>query len=137
MNILMLIRYIIPSLLIDMDEKLCKDLKRWKEIYRLTGSDYSAMAQLLWRIKEFRNLVIFRNRNDPAWQKERSETLGIKEMNASGNGVCRYRDWASFKYWFRAVEKYAPWVRYVHFGDLGACPILAESGMSEAEDCQS
>lgn len=63
MNILMLIRYIIPSLLIDMDEKLCKDLKRWKEIYRLTGSDYSAMSQLLWRIKEFRNLVIFRNRH--------------------------------------------------------------------------
>ena len=42
--------------------------------------------------------------NDPAWQKERSEILGIKEMNASGNGVCRYRDWASFKYWFRAVR---------------------------------
>lgn len=63
MNILMLIRYIIPSLMISMDEKLCKDLERWKEIHRLTGSDYSAMARLLWRNKEFRNLVIFRNRH--------------------------------------------------------------------------
>ena len=60
--------------------------------------------------------------NDPAWQKERSETLGIKEMNASGNGVCRYRDWASFRYWFRAVEKYAPWVRYVHLVTWGHVP---------------
>lgn len=40
-------------------------------------------------------------------------------MNASGNGVCRYRDWASFRYWFRAVEKYAPWVRYVHLVTWG------------------
>lgn len=63
MNILMLIRYIIPSLMISMDEKLCKDLERWKEIHRLTGSDYFAMAQLLWRNKEFRNLVIYRNRH--------------------------------------------------------------------------
>ncbi len=52
--------------------------------------------------------------NDPAWQKERAETLGLHEQAASGNGVCRYRDWSSFRYWFRAVETYAPWVRYVH-----------------------
>ena len=63
MKILMLIRYFIPSLMIDMDEMLCKDLERWKEIHCLNSSDYLAMARLLWRNKEFRNLVIFRNRH--------------------------------------------------------------------------
>ena len=60
--------------------------------------------------------------NDPAWQKERAETLALKELNASGNGVCRYRDWPSFRYWFRAVETYAPWVRYVHLVTWGHVP---------------
>lgn len=60
--------------------------------------------------------------NDPAWQKERAETLGQKEKAASGNGVGRYRDWSSFRYWFRAVETYAPWVRYVHLVTWGHVP---------------
>lgn len=65
MKILMFIRYIIPGMLIDMDEKLCKDLARWKEIHHLSGSDRILMAQMLWKFKEFRNLVIYRNRNHP------------------------------------------------------------------------
>lgn len=60
--------------------------------------------------------------NDPAWQKERSETLCLDELTASGNGVCRYRDWSSFRYWFRAVETFAPWVRYVHLVTWGHVP---------------
>lgn len=60
---LMYIRYLIPGMLIEMDEKLCKDLARWKVIHKLDCSDRCAMAQLLWRYKEFRNLVIYRNRN--------------------------------------------------------------------------
>lgn len=27
----------------------------------------------------------------------------------------RYRDWGIFHYWFRGVEKFAPWVRKVYF----------------------
>lgn len=46
--------------------------------------------------------------NDPEWQKERADTLGLDELSASGNGICRYRDWSSFRYWFRAVETFAP-----------------------------
>lgn len=60
--------------------------------------------------------------NDPDWQEERTKVLGIEEKNSNGNGVCRYRDWISFKYWFRAVEKYAPWVRYVHLVTWGHVP---------------
>lgn len=60
--------------------------------------------------------------NDPAWQKERAEYFGEAELKISGNGVCRYRDWASFRYWFRAVAEFAPWVRYVHLVTWGHVP---------------
>lgn len=60
--------------------------------------------------------------NDPAWQRERAEYLGEDELRSSGNGICRYRDWASFRYWFRAVEEFAPWVRYVHLVTWGHVP---------------
>lgn len=43
------------------DPKIAADLKRWKEICRLDGSDVAALAQLLWSKKEFRNLLIYRN----------------------------------------------------------------------------
>ena len=65
MTLFMNLRYLIPMLLIDMDDKLSKDLIRWKAIHHLTCSDNVAMAQLLWRCKEFRNLVIYRNRKHP------------------------------------------------------------------------
>ncbi|MCI5480696.1 MAG: stealth family protein [Lachnospiraceae bacterium] len=61
--------------------------------------------------------------NDPEWQKERKKTLKITEINSNGNGACRYRDWSSFKYWFRAVEKFAPWVRYVYLVTWGHLPV--------------
>jgi hypothetical protein len=34
----------------------------------------------------------------------------------------RYRDWGLLKYWFRGVERYAPWVRKVHFVTWGHLP---------------
>ena len=43
------------------DEKLIKDLERWKTVCHLEGSGSSVLAQLLWDKKEFRNLFIYRN----------------------------------------------------------------------------
>lgn len=34
----------------------------------------------------------------------------------------RYRDWGIFKYWFRAVELYAPWVNKIYFVTWGHVP---------------
>ena len=34
----------------------------------------------------------------------------------------RYRDWDTLKYWFRGVEKYAPWVNKIHFVTYGHLP---------------
>ena len=50
---------------------------------------------------------------DPVWRAKKEHYTGTKE--AEGNTAARYRDWDTLKYWFRGVEKFAPWVRYVHF----------------------
>lgn len=49
---------------------------------------------------------------DPVWLAKRAEYKGD---SVDGNTVARYRDWDTLKYWFRGVEKFAPWVRYVYF----------------------
>lgn len=50
------------------------------------------------------------NPNDEAWFKEysywKTRCTGMKSPE-------RIRDFGNFKYWFRSVEKYLPWVRYV------------------------
>ena len=50
---------------------------------------------------------------DPVWRKKKAEYTGVAEIE--GNSDVRYRDWDTLKYWFRSVEKFAPWVRYVFF----------------------
>ncbi len=36
--------------------------------------------------------------------------------------TAHYRDYGTLKYWFRAVEKYAPWVNKIHFVTCGQKP---------------
>lgn len=50
---------------------------------------------------------------DPVWRAKKAVYTGNGETE--GNTEVRYRDWDTLKYWFRGVEKFAPWVRYVHF----------------------
>ena len=38
------------------------------------------------------------------------------------NSTSRYRDWDILKYWFRGVEKFAPWVNQIHFVTNGHVP---------------
>jgi len=58
-------------------------------------------------------VVLWVDDSDPAWQAKKARYTGatVKE----GNSVARYRDWDTLKYWFRGVEKFAPWVRHVYF----------------------
>lgn len=50
---------------------------------------------------------------DPIWRAKREKYTGKK--SAEGNEDARYRDWDTLKYWFRGVEKFAPWVHYIYF----------------------
>ena len=58
--------------------------------------------------------------NDPEWQKEKNL---YDESNKTGDStIVRYRSWDNLQYWFRAVEKFAPWVRKVYFVTCGQKP---------------
>lgn len=50
---------------------------------------------------------------DPIWRAKKAKYSGV-DME-EGNTEVRYRDWDTLKYWFRGVEKFAPWVRHVYF----------------------
>lgn len=59
--------------------------------------------------------------NDPAWQEEKKKYDNGKTKNYA-NGIVRYRDWDNLKYWFRGVEKFAPWVNNIYFITWGHLP---------------
>lgn len=56
---------------------------------------------------------------DPLWQKEKAK---YNPQPNTDNNPERYRNWELLKYWFRGVEKYAPWVRKIHFVTCGHVP---------------
>lgn len=58
--------------------------------------------------------------NDVKWQEEKNKY--DRKGNDEASSIIRYRDWELTKYWFRAVEKYAPWVNNVFFITCGHLP---------------
>ena len=60
--------------------------------------------------------------SDPEWIKSRDLYIG-EMMDIEENTDARYRDWGTLRYWFRAVEKYAPWVRKVFLVTCGQRPV--------------
>ena len=57
--------------------------------------------------------------SDSEWLKEKSKyTSG----GSQDNSAARYRNLDLLKYWFRAVDMYAPWVRKIHFVTWGHYP---------------
>ena len=66
---------------------------------------------------------------DPAWQAEKqacAQKLGQSD-GAIDDSAARYRDWGLLKYWFRGVERFAPWVRTIHFVTWGHLPPWLET----------
>lgn len=58
------------------------------------------------------------NGNDIQWQQHRN----LYQTTADKIDESRYRDWDILKYWFRSVEKYAPWVNHIFFITCGQKP---------------
>ena len=58
-------------------------------------------------------VVLWVDDSDPVWREKKIKYVG--EKNVKGNEDARYRDWDTLKYWFRGVEKFAPWVNNVYF----------------------
>lgn len=67
---------------------------------------------------------------DDAWRSEKRRfAIELRPDWAEGEKCAgnddseeRYRDWDNLRYWFRGVEKYAPWVRKIHFVTCGHLP---------------
>lgn len=60
------------------------------------------------------------NGNDPNWLAEFNRYAPSDKTLDARN--IRYRDYDLLRYWFRGVEKFAPWVRRVHFITCGQKP---------------
>lgn len=65
-------------------------------------------------------VIIWVDGNDPEWRAEKSKYSPdtLKEDTSEQ----RYRDWDNLQYWFRGVEKFAPWVNKIHFVTWGHLP---------------
>lgn len=57
--------------------------------------------------------------NDENWRAERAKYSAEKNCDCGEN---RYRTLGTLKYWFRAAEKFAPWVNRIHFITWGHLP---------------
>ena len=58
--------------------------------------------------------------SDPLWVKEFNKYSSLKKN--VDKRACNYRDFNLLKYWFRGVDKFAPWVNKVYFITCGQKP---------------
>lgn len=69
--------------------------------------------------------------SDPAWLREKAAWSG-RETDGGGLAIdardMRYRDYGLLRYWFRGAEKFAPWVRTIHFVTWGHLPAWLDTG---------
>ncbi|MBR3833100.1 MAG: Stealth CR1 domain-containing protein [Lachnospiraceae bacterium] len=59
--------------------------------------------------------------NDPEWLQEKAKYDPSIDLTQDTIDA-RYREWDNLQYWFRAVEKFAPWVNKIHFLTWGHIP---------------
>ncbi|EPI05692.1 hypothetical protein D920_00049 [Enterococcus faecalis 13-SD-W-01] len=64
-------------------------------------------------------VVLWVDDKDTEWKKEKAK---YQIQEESLNGDDRYNELGLFKYWFRGVEKYAPWVNKVYLITCGHVP---------------
>ncbi len=64
-------------------------------------------------------VIIWVDGSDPEWLAEKAKYAPPADTDSRPE---RYRDWNLLPYWFRGVEKFAPWVRKIHFVTWGHIP---------------
>lgn len=63
--------------------------------------------------------------SDLDWQNEKEKQLHGKKLSVEQKAMVKekaFRDWEILHYWFRSIEKYAPWVNKIHFVTYGHLP---------------
>ncbi len=64
-------------------------------------------------------VIAWVDETDHAWRVQKQQ---YEKETAGDSRIERYRNWDTLRYWFRGVEKYAPWVRKIHFVTCGQIP---------------
>ncbi|MGO3387904.1 Stealth CR1 domain-containing protein [Latilactobacillus sakei] len=59
-------------------------------------------------------VVSWVNSNDRIWQERMNKQLQLMGKEQLMIDEARYHDFGFFKYWFRSIEKFAPWVNHVY-----------------------
>ena len=67
-------------------------------------------------------VVTWVDMDDPKWKEDFKKYSGKIDNTKNEVSEARFRDYGFLKYWFRGVEKFAPWVRKVHFVTCGQKP---------------
>ncbi len=69
-------------------------------------------------------VILWVDGSDEAWLQEKMQHKpDVKMLDvATADAAKCFRDWGTFKYWFRGVESCAPWVRKIHFVTWGHLP---------------
>ena len=64
-------------------------------------------------------VITWVNGNDPEWMKIKKQYQPEAQADDTIN---RYRDFGLLRYWFRGVERFAPWVNRIHLVTCGHLP---------------
>lgn len=74
-------------------------------------------------------IIFWVDGSDVEWQKKKARYKGTEFQNSD----VRYRDWDILKYWFRAVENYAPWVHKIYFVSDNQRPVWLNTNHPKLE----
>ncbi len=72
--------------------------------------------------KEIDFVITWVDMDDPEWKKVFAEYSGRIDNSNNSVSEARFRDQGFLRYWFRGVEKFAPWVNKIHFVTCGQKP---------------
>ena len=64
-------------------------------------------------------VITWVNGNDKKWKESFYKYSALYDGDKR---EVRYRDWDLLRYWFRGIDKFAPWVRKIHFVTEGHIP---------------
>lgn len=67
-------------------------------------------------------VVTWVNMDDHSWKEEFAKYSGRQVNEKNSVSEARLRDYGFLRYWFRGIEKFAPWVRKIHFISAGQKP---------------
>ena len=104
---------------------------RKKKLYLKDMGVLKALRTMFGGAFEYKNLVksgkidfvvLWVDDTDKKWQEKRRKVAKEKDIEIGDNSEARFRDWGILKYWFRGVEKFAPWVNNVYFVTEGHLP---------------